>query len=450
MGSRRVGHDWATSFHFSLSCIGEGDGNPLQCSCLENPRDGGAWWAAFSGVAQSRTWLKQLGCSSSSRVFCSIFTLLSCMCPSSRLLSPHPDSAACCPLSQGFPPRTWRTLDKLKERRNYYYPSGEPSSQQRPELGDKCLAAFLQEGKSEAFSAGLLSGHQQDHAPRPLWRPTGWYTLRWPSLLPWAALRSYSLLFLGNFPKSTACAQALVLDSVLGESKPTTLFPLPVRAVPTQMLKNLPAVLETWVQSRGWEDPLEKEMATHCSILAWRIPWTEEPGWLPSMGQEELDVAERLALSLFTFKPTPLLPLPVSPSPVQLPLFSLLLCPPLKVRSPPLPPFRQMVCPRPTTSEALEIPSLDYPWGARSPHQGRGGHQGQNGAKEERGDWTGLEVTQRGERSVCLTVLVLTVFPRRTFPPGPLVPGRKHPLTEGFSFLGCPRLLWVHSSPAHP
>ena len=47
-------------FHFSLSCIGEGNGNPLQCSCLENPRDGGAWWAAISGVAQSRTRLKRL------------------------------------------------------------------------------------------------------------------------------------------------------------------------------------------------------------------------------------------------------------------------------------------------------------------------------------------------------------------------------------------------------
>ena len=51
-------------FHFSLSCIGEGNGNPLQCSCLENPRDGGAWWAAIYGVAQSRTRLKQLGSSS--------------------------------------------------------------------------------------------------------------------------------------------------------------------------------------------------------------------------------------------------------------------------------------------------------------------------------------------------------------------------------------------------
>ena len=47
-------------FHFSLSCIGEGNSNPLQCSCLENPRDGGAWWAAVYGVAQSRTRLKRL------------------------------------------------------------------------------------------------------------------------------------------------------------------------------------------------------------------------------------------------------------------------------------------------------------------------------------------------------------------------------------------------------
>ena len=53
-------------FHFSLSCIGEGNGNPLQCSCLENPKDGGAWWAAVYGVAQSRTQLKQLSSSSSS------------------------------------------------------------------------------------------------------------------------------------------------------------------------------------------------------------------------------------------------------------------------------------------------------------------------------------------------------------------------------------------------
>ena len=51
-------------FHFSLSCIGEGNGNPLQCSCLENPRDGGAWWAAVYGATQSRTRLKWLSSSS--------------------------------------------------------------------------------------------------------------------------------------------------------------------------------------------------------------------------------------------------------------------------------------------------------------------------------------------------------------------------------------------------
>ena len=50
------------------------------------------------------------------------------------------------------------------------------------------------------------------------------------------------------------------------------------------MVKNLPVIQETWVQCLGWEDPLEKEMATYSSILAWRIPWTEEPGRLQSMG----------------------------------------------------------------------------------------------------------------------------------------------------------------------
>ena len=56
-------------FHFSLSCIGEGNGDPLQCSCLENPRVGGAWWAAVYGAPQSRTRLKWLSSSSSSRSF---------------------------------------------------------------------------------------------------------------------------------------------------------------------------------------------------------------------------------------------------------------------------------------------------------------------------------------------------------------------------------------------
>ena len=69
-----------------------------------------------------------------------------------------------------------------------------------------------------------------------------------------------------------------------------------------QMVKNLVAMQETWVRSLGWEDPLEKRMATHSSILAWRAPWTEEPGKLQSMpgyspwGHKELDTTEQLSL----------------------------------------------------------------------------------------------------------------------------------------------------------
>ena len=55
-----------------------------------------------------------------------------------------------------------------------------------------------------------------------------------------------------------------------------------------QMVKNLPAMQETWVRSLGWEDPLEKRTVTHSSILAWRIPWTEEPGRLQSMGSQRV------------------------------------------------------------------------------------------------------------------------------------------------------------------
>ena len=65
MGSLESDRTEWLHFHFSLSCIGEGNGNPLQCSCLENPRDGEAWWAAVCGVTQSQTRLKQLSSSSS-------------------------------------------------------------------------------------------------------------------------------------------------------------------------------------------------------------------------------------------------------------------------------------------------------------------------------------------------------------------------------------------------
>ena len=64
-----------------------------------------------------------------------------------------------------------------------------------------------------------------------------------------------------------------------------------------QTVKSLPAMQETWVRSLSWEDPLEKEMATHSSILAWKTPWTEEPGRLQSMGSQR--VRQDWATSVF-------------------------------------------------------------------------------------------------------------------------------------------------------
>ena len=72
-----------------------------------------------------------------------------------------------------------------------------------------------------------------------------------------------------------------------------------------QKVKNLPAVRETWVPSLGGEDPLEKGMATHSSILAWEDPWTEEPGGLQSMGHKEPDMTEQLTLFSIIGSPDP-------------------------------------------------------------------------------------------------------------------------------------------------
>ena len=69
----------------------------------------------------------------------------------------------------------------------------------------------------------------------------------------------------------------------------TPFAPLPLGAsLVAQLVKNLSAMQETWVQFLGWEDPLKKEMATHSSILAWEIPWTEEPGGLQSMASQRV------------------------------------------------------------------------------------------------------------------------------------------------------------------
>ena len=77
-------------------------------------------------------------------------------------------------------------------------------------------------------------------------------------------------------------------------------FPHDRASLVAQRLKCLPAMRETWVRSLGREDSLEKELATHSSTLAWRIPWTEEPGGLQSTGRKESDTTERLHFLSFT------------------------------------------------------------------------------------------------------------------------------------------------------
>ena len=71
-------------------------------------------------------------------------------------------------------------------------------------------------------------------------------------------------------------------------SEKNSVYTLIRASLVAQRLKHLPAMWETWVQSLGWEDPLEKEMATHSSILAWRVPWVEEPGELQSTGSQRV------------------------------------------------------------------------------------------------------------------------------------------------------------------
>ena len=82
------------------------------------------------------------------------------------------------------------------------------------------------------------------------------------------------------------------------EASDWELFPSPQPSQVTQMVKSLPAVRETQVGSLGQEGPLEEEMATHSSVLAWKIPWMEEPGSLQSTGSQRVNTTKRLPFSL--------------------------------------------------------------------------------------------------------------------------------------------------------
>ena len=109
-------------FHFSLSCIGEGNGSPLQCSCLKNPRDGGTWWAAIYGVTQSWTRLKQLSSSSSSvgERWSRVQTAYIVMTENIRM------TGMCLPLKEDMWARCWNSgnmnseRDALEQRKRHY------------------------------------------------------------------------------------------------------------------------------------------------------------------------------------------------------------------------------------------------------------------------------------------------------------------------------------------
>ena len=119
MGSQESDTTERLHFHFSLSCIGEGNGNPLQCSCLENPRDGGAWWAATYGVAQSRTRLKWLS------IACHCLVAKSC----STLLWAHGLSVALqAPLSMEFSRQEYWSVLPFLPSGDLPDPEMEPSS----------------------------------------------------------------------------------------------------------------------------------------------------------------------------------------------------------------------------------------------------------------------------------------------------------------------------------
>ena len=176
-------------FHFSLSCIGEGNGNPLQCSCPESPRDGGAWWAAIYGVAQSRTQLKWLSSSvqitvrelqkSSVQFSRSVVSLFDPMDCSARLPCPSPTRGAysnSCPLSQwGHPTISYSVIAFSSCLQSF------PASESL-----QISQSFASGGQRIGVSAwaSVLPNNIQD------WFPLGW--TGWISLLSKGLSRVFS------------------------------------------------------------------------------------------------------------------------------------------------------------------------------------------------------------------------------------------------------------------
>ena len=268
---------------------GGGHGNPHRYSCLENPTDRGAWRAAVHGVAKSQAWLKWLSMHTHMWVTGTNDQnswILGCLC--FKYLIHLTDLL-------GLAPSLWGS-QTLKGMEDFWEQTpGSPNRRLREH--SSIDSPFLPEG----FPDGSVGTESICNTRDPCLIPGSGSSIGegidYPLQYSWACLVS-------------------------------------------ELVKNLPATQETWVWSLGWEDPLEKETATHSSILAWRIPWTVYP-----CGCKESDTTERLSLFslmesysisflvLMTFTSSLSLPLLSGPS---LPafLFSFLSLPPC----PPPPP----------------------------------------------------------------------------------------------------------------
>ena len=249
-------------FHFSLLCIGEGNGNPLQCSCLENPR---------GGVTQSWTRLKWLSSSSS---YGNLFILTQWNITHSLMF--HSVPIMC---------QKPNTQTKLVQR--------ECSNIEH------CIYS-----KTSFIKYKRVSQH------------LGWRVLSWgggvrfcpvhgsmfsgiPGLYQWARSTPSCLVLTTNSdtqchmpPREQTCLWSGVIHSQ--HRTPFSIYSFVCNYIKTwaslaaQWWGIHPPVQEPWVQSLGWEDPPAKGMATCSSILTWEIPWTEEPGGLPSMGSQRV------------------------------------------------------------------------------------------------------------------------------------------------------------------
>ena len=216
------------NFNFSLSCIGEGNGNPLHCSCLENPRDGGAWWAAVYGITQSQTWLKRLSSSSSSG------KEPACQCrrPKRYGLIPCQED----PLQEGMATHSSILAWRIR---------------------------WLEDSGGLQSTESQRAGHD--------WRDLAHTHWEMGSIFP-------------------SCESEWV-----GEGDDT---PLQYSCLENPMDGGVWwAAVHGAAKSRTWLSDfpftfhfhaLEKEMVTHSSVLVWRIPGTGEPGGLPSMGSHRV------------------------------------------------------------------------------------------------------------------------------------------------------------------